>query len=1536
MRAAFSWPVSKWEVRACDDGLSVEFAGGAGMTESAGIGISWRGEAAAAGQGSACAAQVLTAEAWRQTGQPLRLPAVFPGIDVVVHGQQGVAEFDFHVAPGADPRQIAYRFDEGSTVNLLPTGQLLVERDGRHFTQRPPLAWQDADGVRVHVPVAFRLSATGEVGFALGAYRADLPLVIDPTVEFATYVGKDGNSWVSPHQIAVAPNGDIFVLTLGSPASIPNAGTAYRPYPELPENVVLLRIRGDNYQLISRTSLPLDTHHDTQWPLLLAVDETGAPWVAIHMRSTRTPALNPSIGTVSPTQGFGVRKALLMRLTPDASAVSYSAYVGCNNDVTLQSLDAGKANRVVLGGITSCSNFPASPNVFGSNGAPIVGLRAFALALNANAGTLAHSGSFFPLDTQVGGDVLARVDSTGRTVLVIRTTRDGYPTTPGALYSARPGNQAVYLAALSPNGEQLEMGTYFGSGGWTDATSAVIGPQDSLYLSGQPGDAFPLTPGAFRASAELRTTNRYIARIRKDGALLESSAIVYVDANHGSSPTHMAVMDNGDAVFVAPTLPEGAALSVDAFTGPRVWFRANHAYLARLSADGTTLRFSSGLPSMSGLRPDGLAVTASGRVLISGVSKKNAMPRSANAWADYPDATIAENASPGFLMAVDLLAPTSCTFGAQLSPHPVGSGRQPGTLNVTAQPGCPWVVSPVGDERITFSGFPAGLGNGTAPFITEPNLSQSPASFSLWVGKSSFPFTQSAGECSFFEVDPLSLSVGPAALWSEVRVRTPSGCPWTPSSNSLWFVNADSTPGSPFLPQTYTGGMNFSIRVFANAFDTRSGSVTLGPKTFSITQSGGGCTATITPASLSFPVAGGDASLSLQTTGTNCEWIGVGGPGVNFPQGRTGTGSATIPVNFAPNPSNTPRESFILLANKRIPITQGAGQCTASFPSTVVEAPQVGGHLMIPFTATGNSCGWNVGVNQPWLRWIGGTSSGSGDVALELDPNPSLAVRQATVTNLGQSVTVRQLGTNTALLSIHGPGDFWVKINGVKEVKPPPRSYPIGTSLTLEPQEMGMMGADVIFQTLGWEDLAQLNRTVVLNTNSLRLDLRTQRLFRLAQEKVAGGGIDLVLAGLPSPYPEFYGQDPGFHTLIWEARPKPDPGFRFVGWLLNDLQTYWATDWRWYGDGRGPFLRPRYEPVTPPTTPHFMPASLELTTYPEGDEIATSVEFRTAGAGLATLQPESCTPNFAAVRLLAFTNISGGYRLRIGMNHEALKQAGKGTVECSIPVRMNASGAVHTLPLKIRVEGVPAAAAPPPVTGIAAVTNAATFAAAPLAPGGLFTLFGQNMANATAQASTIPLPQLLANVQVWLYSEVDFAVRIADLLYVSPTQINFHVPADLPAGGARIRLIVNGNQMNEVPAQVAQSSPGIFRVDVGGGQFAPAGYGTLVSGANQQPRPIYNCPAGQTCALEVLNMGGASDQLFLSLYGTGLRLLAMQSLTITANGITLPVEYLGAHSYFVGLDQINVRVPPSLRNAGVVPLELRVGGVTVGAGRVRF
>jgi uncharacterized protein (TIGR03437 family) len=140
--------------------------------------------------------------------------------------------------------------------------------------------------------------------------------------------------------------------------------------------------------------------------------------------------------------------------------------------------------------------------------------------------------------------------------------------------------------------------------------------------------------------------------------------------------------------------------------------------------------------------------------------------------------------------------------------------------------------------------------------------------------------------------------------------------------------------------------------------------------------------------------------------------------------------------------------------------------------------------------------------------------------------------------------------------------------------------------------------------------------------------------------------------------------------------------------------------------------------------------------------------------------------------------------------------------------------------------------------------------------------------------------------------------------------------------------------VSEVEKTVQRAVPGMFYVPVTNGT-SPAGYGILVSGNQQLPRDIYSCQQG-SCTMSVLDFGAPGDELFLSLFGTGLRALRPVDVVITVNGTPLPVTFIGAHPRFVGLDQMNVKVPRSLQGTGEAFLEFRHQGSLFSTERVRF
>src|SRR5208282_117599 len=135
--------------------------------------------------------------------------SVYPGIDLVFYGSQGHLEYDFKVAPGANPSQAELQFDGVSKLQLV-AGDLLLKGAGADVRLQAPRVYQSVAGRQQPVEGRFVLRAANRVGFEIGAYDRTRELVIDPTISYSTYFSGNGTDAASA--LAIDNNGDAFVL----------------------------------------------------------------------------------------------------------------------------------------------------------------------------------------------------------------------------------------------------------------------------------------------------------------------------------------------------------------------------------------------------------------------------------------------------------------------------------------------------------------------------------------------------------------------------------------------------------------------------------------------------------------------------------------------------------------------------------------------------------------------------------------------------------------------------------------------------------------------------------------------------------------------------------------------------------------------------------------------------------------------------------------------------------------------------------------------------------------------------------------------------------------------------------------------------------------------------------------------------------------------------------------------------------------------------------------------------------------------------
>jgi uncharacterized protein (TIGR03437 family) len=237
------------------------------------------------------------------------------------------------------------------------------------------------------------------------------------------------------------------------------------------------------------------------------------------------------------------------------------------------------------------------------------------------------------------------------------------------------------------------------------------------------------------------------------------------------------------------------------------------------------------------------------------------------------------------------------------------------------------------------------------------------------------------------------------------------------------------------------------------------------------------------------------------------------------------------------------------------------------------------------------------------------------------------------------------------------------------------------------------------------------------------------------------------------------------------------------------------------------------------------------------------------------------------------------------------------------------------------------------------VTNAqaTSYNSLALASEAIATAFGFGLAATTAAANTSPLPTLLAGTEVKI-KDSGGREWLAPLFFVSPSQINYQVPPGAATGAATMTVTTAGGSVSTGAIEVAPVAPGLFTADASGRGLAAATALRVKAGGSQSYEPVVRFDTAQNRFVAVpVDLGEASDQVFLLLFGSGLRgRSALDAVSVTVGGEQAEVVYAGAQGSYVGLDQVNVRLPRSLAGRGEVDVILIVDGQGANGVRVNI
>jgi aldose sugar dehydrogenase len=506
----------------------------------------------------------------------VRYEDAYPGIDLTYYGNQRQLEYDFVIAPGADPQTIRLAFDAGVRPRISVEGDLVLHASGGELRQRKPVVYQEIDGQRRLVEGRFVLSS-GQAGFEVGPYDRTKPLVIDPTLVYSTYLGGGGDDLGS--SIAVDSSNNVYIAGTTSSTNFPLRSAAFGANAGLGD-VFVTKIDAAGANIIYSTYVG-GTGQDRADGI--AIDSNGNAYVVGRVDSSST-NFPTTPGSFASSYRGGDFDGVVFKLNAQGNALVYSGFLGGEENDSTEGVTVDSAGNAYVTGGTKSSGFPTTGNAYQSSRAGDTD--AYLTKINAAGSSLLYSTYIGGSGTDRGSGVV--IDANGNAYVSGFTGSPDFPTD-----NSFGGSFDAFIAKVDTNASgpsSLIFCSYLGGTGDDKAYGIAIDSSgNNIYLTGQTSSnnfpvLAPVQPAfggsfdAFIAKFSSSGTKIYATYLggtgddRGTGIAVNSAGAVYVTGFTSSTnfptvtPLQISNAGGFDA-FVAKLNPAGSAFLYSTYLG---------------------------------------------------------------------------------------------------------------------------------------------------------------------------------------------------------------------------------------------------------------------------------------------------------------------------------------------------------------------------------------------------------------------------------------------------------------------------------------------------------------------------------------------------------------------------------------------------------------------------------------------------------------------------------------------------------------------------------------------------------------------------------------------------------------------------------------------------------------------------------------------------------------------------------------------------------------------------------------------------------
>jgi hypothetical protein len=396
---------------------------------------------------------------------------VYPGIDLTYYGNQRQLEYDFTVRPHASPDTIKLKFSGVDRIEIGVEGDLILHTVAGDFRHERPRVFQHRNGVEESVEGQFVLLGSGRVGFKIGKYDSDLPLVIDPKFVYSTYFGGIGANGDIGYDLKVDALGTTYVTGYTSSMDFFNTNLSTTAPGGGNLDGFVMKVDPSGTTVLSAVYFGGSADDEGH---RIALDNAGSVYVTGYTSSIDFPIVNGFQTTLR-----GRKDAYVMKVDNAVTQILFSSYIGGNRDDLPLGLSVDANYNVYVVGETISTDFPLA--------APIRNRLDPDTATDAFITKISPAGSII-YSTYLGGRGADRAydvasDADGNAYVAGYTTA-AIPNVLNAIYGGPNDPRQAFIGKLSPDGGTILLFAYIGGVGSDEAVRVVLDSAQNIIVSG--------------------------------------------------------------------------------------------------------------------------------------------------------------------------------------------------------------------------------------------------------------------------------------------------------------------------------------------------------------------------------------------------------------------------------------------------------------------------------------------------------------------------------------------------------------------------------------------------------------------------------------------------------------------------------------------------------------------------------------------------------------------------------------------------------------------------------------------------------------------------------------------------------------------------------------------------------------------------------------------------------------------------------------------------------------------------------------------